>query len=559
MPEYHSVQKACVRKKFNINGLCVPEEHYMVDISQRLADIGLMIENGDYFTINRGRQYGKTTTIALLEKYLFKRYTVFSISFQGVSDDDFKSSTSFYRMFMGFLYDAIEYGQTEGISETGKQLLARMSGSDSGEIGIREISNAITCLCKESRKPIVLIIDEVDQASNQSLFLAFLGMLREKYLRRRDVPTFQSVILAGVYDVRNIKREKSPWNTHAGNEENGSLLTFDDCPWDYRELVPYNIAAEFNVDMNLTVQGIIGMLKDYEHDHNTGMNVAEISQLIYDYTSGYPYLVSRICKIIDEQLPLKLPETVNYWTKEGVVEAVKIILAEQNTLFDDMRKKLADFPELRNMFYEMLYNGKEYPYNYYQPATDMAKMFGYITDNHGKIAIANRIFETWLYNLFVAEESFGSDIYSAGAADKNRFIKDGYLDMERVLERFIVHYTDLYGDRDDSFCEKEGRKYFLFYLKPIINGTGNYYVEAQTRDEKRTDVIIDYLGKQEVVEMKIWHGGEYNQRGEKQLVDYLEAYHLQKGYMLSFNFNKKKKVGIHKISVNGKTIVEAVV
>ena len=52
---------------------------------------------------------------------------------------------------------------------------------------------------------------------------------------------------------------------------------------------------------------------------------------------------------------------------------------------------------------------------------------------------------------------------------------------------------------------------------------------------------------------------EYNKRGEQQLIGYLEDYHVDKGYMLSFNFNRKKQSGIRKIIVNGKTIVEAVV
>ena len=72
-------------------------------------------------------------------------------------------------------------------------------------------------------------------------------------------------------------------------------------------------------------------------------------------------------------------------------------------------------------------------------------------------------------------------------------------------------------------------------------------------------MIIDYLGKQYVIEIKIWHGKEYNARGEAQLFGYLEDYHLDKGYMLSFNFNKKKQVGMHKIHYQGKTIVEVVV
>ena len=63
------------------------------------------------------------------------------------------------------------------------------------------------------------------------------------------------------------------------------------------------------------------------------------------------------------------------------------------------------------------------------------------------------------------------------------------------------------------------------YLKPIINGTGNYYIEARTRDMKRTDIIVDYRGKQIIIELKIWHGEEYNQRGQKQLFEYLDFYH----------------------------------
>ena len=88
---------------------------------------------------------------------------------------------------------------------------------------------------------------------------------------------------------------------------------------------------------------------------------------------------------------------------------------------------------------------------------------------------------------------------------------------------------------------------------------GNYYLEAQTRDARRTDVIVDYLGEQFIVELKIWHGNEYNEWGEEQLVDYLEYYHKDKGYMLSFNFNKNKKTGVNEIRIGDKMVVEAVV
>ena len=72
-------------------------------------------------------------------------------------------------------------------------------------------------------------------------------------------------------------------------------------------------------------------------------------------------------------------------------------------------------------------------------------------------------------------------------------------------------------------------------------------------------MVVDYLGKQFIVEMKIWHGNEYNERGERQLAEYLDYFHLEKGYMLSFNFNQKKQIGVKELRVEGKTIIEAVV
>lgn len=131
--------------------------------------------------------------------------------------------------------------------------------------------------------------------------------------------------------------------------------------------------------------------------------------------------------------------------------------------------------------------------------------------------------------------------------------------MELVLRKFTEHFTDVYGDNDQKFVEENGRRIFLLYLKPIINGVGNYYVEAQTRDRKRTDVIVDYRGKQYIIELKIWYGEEYNRRGKEQLSSYLEYYHMDKGYLVSFCFNKSKVVGVRALLYGGKTIVEAVV
>ena len=92
----------------------------------------------------------------------------------------------------------------------------------------------------------------------------------------------------------------------------------------------------------------------------------------------------------------------------------------------------------------------------------------------------------------IAEAVKISESFQYGQRDASQFIQNGRLNMDLVLEKFVEFFTDIYGDNDEKFIEAYGRKFFLLYLKPIINGTGNYYLEAQTRDARRTDVIVDY-------------------------------------------------------------------
>ena len=93
----------------------------------------------------------------------------------------------------------------------------------------------------------------------------------------------------------------------------------------------------------------------------------------------------------------------------------------------------------------------------------------------------------------------------------------------------------------------------------LFRSVGNSYVEPETRNRERMDLVIDYRGEQSVIEMKVWRGNAYHERGEEQLVGYLNHFRLKKGYMLSFNFNKKKETGVKEIVLGDKVLIEAVV
>ena len=238
------------------------------------------------------------------------------------------------------------------------------------------------------------------------------------------------------------------------------------------------------------------------------MNPAEMARLIYEHTSGYPFLVSKLCKLMDEEVAgsERFPGAEDAWTYAGFLEAERMLLGEKNTLFESMVNKLYDFPELKDIVYAILFMGKESPYNALNEVIAAAEMFRFVKNVNGVVTIANRIFEMVFYNLFLTSaENQNTDIYKAAIQDKNQFVYAGHLNVER------------------------------------------------------TDVIIDYRGEQSVIELKIWRGNAYNERGEKQLVEYLDHYHLKKGYMLSFNFNKKKEIGVKRVVLGDKILVEAVV
>ena len=182
-----------------------------------------------------------------------------------------------------------------------------------------------------------------------------------------------------------------------------------------------------------------------------------------------------------------------------------------------------------------------------------------IRNEKDSAVISNRIFETVLYNFFISEEFATNGMYKVAVQEKNQFIVGGYLDVKKILEKFVETFDYLYGGQNDAFLEEVGRRYFLLFLKPIINGIGNYSIEPETRNNERMDLVIYYRGEQYICELKIWRGNAYHERGEAQLSAYLDYFHLKKGYMLSFNFNKKKEIGVKELMIGDKVLIEAVV
>jgi hypothetical protein len=513
-------------KRFNITGKCYSDKHFMADVSDKMNQVLAMAEHGDYFIISRPRQYGKTTTLYTISDLLRKtgNFIVLNMSFEGVGDVFFEEEINFSRGFVRLLakYASAYAPEFEDwLVETAPQIE-----------DLDLLDKMITKFVNKTDKKVVILIDEVDKSSNNQLFISFLAMLRNKYLERDIFKTFHSVILAGVHDVKSLKLKLRPDQESKYNS-------------------PWNIATEFKVDMNLQVHEMIPMLEDYVQERNIPMDTKAIAEHLFYYTSGYPFLVSKLCKIVDEELmPLKEVKT---WTIEIIDEAAQILIKNDNTNFETLAKNLENNENLYRLVYQVAIDGERIQYNTFDPTINFGVLYGIFVNKNSIIFIHNRIYQEVLVDYMTVKMQMsqlnrGVDF---GAGYKN---PDKSLNMEIVMTKFQTFMREQYSKHDRDFLERNGRLVFLAFLKPIINGSGHDFKEPQISEERRLDVIITHLQHKYLAELKIWRGKTAHEEGLLQLCDYLDRLSLTEGYLLIFDHSKRKIWKKEWTEVNGKKI-----
>ncbi len=514
-----------MEKGFNITGLCHPSKHYMADVSQKMSLVCAMIEKGNYFIINRPRQYGKTTTLYTLADTLRKTgdYIVLNTSFEGIGDAIFNDEAVFASGFIRILakYSSAYFPEMEDwLRQTAPTITS-----------LEELEPVLTSFVSKTDKKVVLMIDEVDKSSNNQLFVSFLAMLRNKYLEQDTFKTFHSIVLAGVHDVKNLK-----------------LKLRTDTEQKYNS--PWNIATDFKVDMNFYPNEIKPMLDEYVRDKGVNMNTQAIAERIFYYTSGYPFLVSKLCKMLDEDF-----NKHDEWNAEDIDFAVKQLVKESNTNFDSLVKNLENNRELYDMVYTVAVENDFLPFNVHNPLTSLGVLYGIFTTNNNseRIVIHNRIYHEVIVNYMsdvVRNNQLSRRNDLVGAGYKN----DSTLNMESVLLGFQTFMKKEYNRKDRDFLEKNGRLVFLAFLKPIINGSGYDFKEPQISEERRLDLVITYLKEKYIAELKVWRGEKAHEKGLAQLSEYLDVQNLKEGYLLIFDHSEIKKWHSEWIKINDKKV-----
>jgi hypothetical protein len=398
----------------------------------------------------------------------------------------------------------------------------------------------ISKLVKETGKKIVLMIDEVDKSSNNQLFLDFLGMLRNKYLKREEPGqfTFHSVILAGVHDVKSLK-----------------IKYRKDSEAKYNS--PWNIAVDFEVNLSFSADEIQSMLLDYSKEQQVNIDIPYFAQQLFYLTSGYPFLVSQLCKIIHEKI-LPTKENSHEWQPQDLEKALQISLNTDNTNFESLIQNLENNPDLYELVFDIMMNGAEFTFNRHTPLVHFGVLYGIFKNETGKVRIHNRVYEQIIYNYMASKLEISSKAKLNGISTKY-LDETGGLDIKKVFLKFQDFMKENYSQKDQGFLERNGRLLFLAFIRPILNGRGFDFKEVQVSEENRLDIVVTFDNKKYIIELKIWRGESYHQEGIRQLCGYLDIHNESTGYLLIFDMRKESGlIGKNSlIETEGKTLFAA--
>ncbi|MCP5051527.1 MAG: AAA family ATPase, partial [bacterium] len=267
------------------------------------------------------------------------------------------------------------------------------------------------------------------------------------------------------------------------------------------------------------------------------------SERLFYLTSGYPFLVSYLCKIIDEELmPGKKTKT---WEQGDLDKAIQITLKQNNTNFESLTGKLANNPELYEFVFNIVMNESVFFYNPHNEMIEFGIMHGVLKEENDRVKVHNRLYEQMITN-YMASKIKTSDKIRAASVTGNYIQSDGSLDIKKVILKFQQFMKEQYSTKDTDFIERNGRLLFLAFLKPIINGNGYDFKEVQVSEEKRLDIVVTYGKWKFIIELKKWYGEKAHQKGLEQLADYLDRQNRETGFLIIFDSRKKSnRIGEH--------------
>jgi hypothetical protein len=455
------------KRMFEDAGLVDPRSAYHVDLERvvntKNHDLKTMVDRGRYFSIFAPRQSGKTTFFEGFCADIKKdpAYVPILLSFQ---DSRRLDKATFY----GLIQEAICEQLLERLEEIHcenlvvvRDLLNTHYISD--HISFRKLFEELNRLLE--LKKILIFIDEFDGIPENELenFLTTLRELYQKYKKRKD----KALYSVGLVGIRNITK----------------LIVGG--------VSPFNIADQVKLPP-FSLKNVRDLYAQYSEETNQPFT-DEAVKTVYTETAGQPWLVNRLGTILTVEIK---PETTEPITVEDVESAIKRLLRERNSHFDNLLEKARMYKE---SFVTVIFNGIEY--NPDDEDQSWLEQFGLIKEENEKVEAANTIYKRRFLKAFFQQSGAVAD-----TSLKSYFTQHGLLDMEPILSDFEEYIIQIgvnafYAGKKPY--EKTGQFLLTAWLYQFVEGgKGDLRFETPT-GLGRMDILLTYGGRKYIVETKI--------------------------------------------------------
>jgi type II secretory pathway predicted ATPase ExeA len=496
-------------KFFNTTGPIRPEEHYFLPHRLEQSEVQDLIDRKQYFVLHAPRQSGKTTAIQELVNTINTggAYKALYVNIENAQAARENIKEALITIIERLKFAIIEsFGNEE---KTIEYLDALISDRERATLNMLELG--LARWAKNSSKPVVLFIDEIDSLIGDSL-LSVLRQIRSGYnARSNGFP--QSICLVGLRDVRDYR----VWSKEAGVY----IATAS----------PFNIKARSFLLPNFSLEEVKNLYE--QHTQETGQ-VFEKEAVMHAFylTQGQPWLVNALA---NEAVSVVVKDRTQPITKEVIERAKETLIKRRDTHLDSLIDKLRD-PRVYPII-DAIIEGATEVENFETDNIQYISDLGLIKQDC--MEIANPI-----YREIIPREL--TIIISKGLAEKfvsrpGYIRQDGSLNMAALLEAFTEFYRENTAIWLEKFDYKESGPHLLLmaFLQRIINGGGTIQREYAL-GRGRVDILVLWQKQRIVLELKVKHKEKTLLEGLEQTAKYMDVAGSTEGHLLIFDRDTKK-------------------
>ncbi len=469
------------KRYFNTSGPNIRAEHYTLE-REALVEVGRnMVHQSRYFTIWAPRQSGKSTYFRLLAEVLEKEnYKVCHINVE--------------HLIQASLDDFLEYFRWQ---------LQEQWKINFSDLSLASIFSKIYTI---NDQKLVLIVDEIEGV-NAEYFNQFLHTIRNAY-HSRERHALKSVIFVGVANITGIVQDNAS---------------------------PFNISdsLQINYFSKEEVYALLG-----QHETETGqLFKEEVKEKIYDITAGQPGLVNGF--------GLKLIEK---FKDKPVIDYADYLEVEDWYLYEALDKNVSNVinkaKKHQKYLEQLLFLEHQTRFDIDKEETRYFYTNGLIKkDAEGNITFWVPLYKKRLQKYFYPVRNGEAKEIQGNIWAENYLTADKKLNIDKIIREY-QSYAKRRGfryfiEKDENDNPKGLREAALIYsFETFIQSflevlKGKSYLEAHVA-LGRSDLIINVLDTELVIEAKVFHNITKFTEGKTQLAYYTQSLGLKKGIYLVF-------------------------